>query len=210
MDELEVENRVRELISEKEVRDAAGLALYGTVENGRSDGYGVRVFGHLRAIMKNDREAKEVFFKFSCVVLEDIAAFRGELSLKSWLYGVAYRVMVEHWKERNTRSEFQFTRNDDRAFHGRASIDRWDESPIKDALRQLCSQLPKDEQTILILRIERDMDWYELARVFLDIEEATNAELLQFVMNRRKLRFNRSKEKVHTLAAVKALLVKKC
>jgi RNA polymerase sigma-70 factor (ECF subfamily) len=210
MDELEVENRVRELIAIKDVREAAGLALYGSAENGRYDGHGVRVFGYLRAIMKNDRDAKEVFAKFSRLVHKDIGSCPSDGSLKSWLYGIAYRVMVEHMKERKTRCDFQFARTEQRASHARASIDRWDQSSVKDVLRELCSQLPENQQTIFILRVDRNMDWEELARVFLNAQEFAEPEILQFVVCHLKTQFNRAKEKVHTLAAAKVLLVKKC
>ncbi|MGN6107017.1 MAG: sigma-70 family RNA polymerase sigma factor, partial [Kofleriaceae bacterium] len=70
---------------------------------------------------------------------------------------------------------------------------------VKDRMRALRDQLEPDDRTLLILRVDRDLQWREIAQVLLG-DQADAAELDRHAATLRK-RFERVKQRLRELAS---------
>src|SRR5579862_2071694 len=136
-------------------------------------GYGPQILGYLRAVLRDRAIADEAFSQFSEDLWKGIAGFRRESSLKTWSYAVAWnaaqRLLRDPHRRRADRlatsAAIQIAdevRSLSSAYAARAASDK---------LAKLRERLAPDEQTLLILRFDRDLSWAEIAEV-VDREEA--------------------------------------
>ena len=198
--------RVLGLIASGDIKKAAVMALYGDGENDGQDGHGHHIYAWLRGVMKDDHDADEVFNEFFLAVFEDIGSYRGDGPLKSWLYRVARNTAHTFWRNRNQRREVPLGVDDEVIQKARTSTKEWKKSTVKDAFQLLRLELSEEEQTLLILRVDRDMDWEDVARVFIDVNESTPSDALPKEVNRLKQQFSRVKKKLKKLAIERKLL----
>jgi RNA polymerase sigma-70 factor, ECF subfamily len=208
MDDRSLEEKVRELVTAGYVNEAAGLALYGTPSMGLRSGHGERVYGYLRGIIKNGDDADAVFSDFAMDVLDGMGGFRWDASLKTWLYAVAYRAALRFWRGHEKRRERPIGENEDFSQRARTNTANYKKTTVKDRFRELRLMLPQEDQTILILRVDRGLTWEEVARVLLDENQVVDGALLERQVNRVKQRFVRAKEKLRVLAEEAGLMAK--
>jgi hypothetical protein len=72
---------------------------------------------------------------------------------------------------------------------------------------ELREQLPLEDQTLLILRVDRQLPWRELALVMHDGDApAPEADQLEIVAARLRKRFQAVKDKLRKLAIAEGLL----
>src|SRR5687767_8830043 len=74
------------------------------------------------------------------------------------------------------------------------------------AFAALRRELPEDDQTLLVLRVDRELAWDDLARVFLDEAEATDGEALKREAARLRKRFQLVKERLRALGEERGLI----
>jgi RNA polymerase sigma-70 factor (ECF subfamily) len=136
-------------------------------------GYGPQILGYLRALLRDEGAADEAFSQFSEDLFKGIDRFRGESSYKTWSYVIAwnaarrllrdpYRRRKEHLPTSEAILIADKVRSLSSAYGARVAGDR---------VARLREQLAPDEQTLLILRFDRDLGWKEIAQV-LALEEA--------------------------------------
>jgi RNA polymerase sigma-70 factor (ECF subfamily) len=159
-------------------------------------GYGPQILGYLCAVLRDKAVADEAFSQFCEDLWKGIAKFRRESSIKTWSYAVAWhaaqRVLRDPYRRRGARlrtsAAIQIAdevRSLSSAYAARAATDR---------LAKLREGLAPDEQTLLVLRYDRDLTWSEIAQV-LATEEAT-----------LRKRFERLTTKLRKLAEKEGLL----
>lgn len=79
-------------------------------------------------------------------------------------------------------------------------------SEVKDRFRELRELLPLDDQTLLTLRIDRELEWRELALVMTFDAETPSEQALEREAARLRQRFVAVKEKLRTFAEREGLL----
>jgi RNA polymerase sigma-70 factor (ECF subfamily) len=76
---------------------------------------------------------------------------------------------------------------------------------VKDQVRALRDRLTPDDQAILVLRVDRDLPWRDIARIMADEGESlTEPELVRRAAALRK-RFERIKDELRALAQAAGL-----
>src|SRR4051812_4990922 len=162
-----LEGQLRALHARGELRDAATLAIRE---------YGPELLGYLFAVARDEQVATEVF----SVVLEDVwrglPGFAWLSSFRTWAYAVARNALLRHVRD-GARGRRHVPLSDAAALEQLAVQLRTTTLPhlrseIKDRARRLREQLDPDEQTLLILRVDRRMTWLEIATV-MDVAAAT-------------------------------------
>jgi len=164
------------------------------------ESYGPAILGYLTTLLDDDDDAADVFSMFSEDVWRGISGFRQECSLKSWCYKVAWHAAMRFkrdlYRQRGVRLDS--TAVAQLAARVRSTTALHLRSAIKDRVRQLRAGLADDEQTILILRIDRGLSWREVAHVLstpeLPIDEAA-----------LRKRFERLKTRLRELARTAGL-----
>lgn len=187
-----VEDRVRALWDRGDLAGAATL----TIED-----LGPEVLGWLVVTTNDVTTAEEAFGAASEDLWRGLASFRWECSLRTWFYTLAKRGLVRHRKRAAERPHRRLElASFDAAERARSQTARWLQTDVKDVFARLRAGLDEDERELLVLRIDRDMSWDEIA-VVLD-EEGDRAK----VAARLRKRFQNIKDKLRDMAKVEGLL----
>lgn len=159
MPTTELEVAIRERFDANDLRAAATLAIKA---------YGGEVCGYLTAVLADDEQAREVFAETAAEMWRDLPRFRWEASLRTWIYTLARHRLAAHLgrKERQpTVALSEVTDTPALQAKPRTPTTPWKHTEVKDAVSRQRSLLPADDQTLLILRVDRDMSWREIAHV---------------------------------------------
>jgi RNA polymerase sigma-70 factor (ECF subfamily) len=153
-------------------------------------GYGGQLLGYLMAVLRDETAAGEAFSELSVDLWKGLAAFRRECSLRTFAYKLAWhaalRIARDPYARRRERlgsdeiSQLAARIRSETALHAKTSA--------QEGIAALRRQLDREEQTLLILRVDRDLSWRDVADV-LGVDEAT-----------ARKRFERTKQKLRRLA----------
>lgn len=158
--------------------------------------YGPEVLGWLVATTGDAVEADEAFAMASEDLWRGLVTFRWECSIRTWLYTLTRHALV---RRRKVAAE----RRDRRVPLEEASsvVDRvrsrtrpWLRTDVKDVFAELRASLAEEERALLVLRVDRDLSWDEVATI---LEEPTS---------RLRKRFQSIKDKLRARAREKGLL----
>lgn len=162
------------------------------------EAHGRAVYGYL-AGMHDPDDADDVWSAWQQDVLRGLSGFRFEASLRSWLFRVAWRASArfrgEPWRRRGVPLP------DSAASRLAASIAGESRLPggRKDTLRRLRLQLSPEDQTLYVLRVDKDLEWAEVAAVLAEAGEPVAEAAL-------RKRFERVKARLVELARAEGLL----
>jgi RNA polymerase sigma-70 factor (ECF subfamily) len=79
-------------------------------------------------------------------------------------------------------------------------------SEVKSRMAELRQHLPPDDQALLVLRVNRRLDWREIAHIMLDGAETADDAVLAREAARLRKRFQLVKERLRELAQAEGLL----
>jgi RNA polymerase sigma-70 factor, ECF subfamily len=202
MDAAERERVEREL---RAAFDGGDMAAAATIAIKR---YGPEIFGFLVGMAGDEDTAAEVFSRFCVELWRDLPKFRWECSLRTWAYMVARHRLYRHAAERGRRrrdvSPDEVPEIQRLADEVRSSTAQHLRTAVKDAFTALRAQLEPDDQMLLVLRVDKDLEWLEVARV-LGGADRDDAALSRDAAALRK-RFERIKVRLRTLAREAGLM----
>ena len=174
---------------------------------GRAAGIVVRalgpgLFGYLVAILRNEGDAREVFSEVAEEVLTSIARFRGESSIKTWTYRIAWRTAMRYREapERRRAQRLDSGLASELAAEVRASTAVYLKTAAKTWLARMRDELSLEDQSLLTLRVDRELPWSEVA-VVMGEGDGTSA------LARLRKRFERIKERLRTEAEREGLIL---
>ncbi|MFT3699929.1 MAG: sigma-70 family RNA polymerase sigma factor [Kofleriaceae bacterium] len=157
-------------------------------------GYGPELLGYLNAMLRDAAEADDVFSTVCELIWNGVQRFSWQASFRTWAYAITRNACISFIRgSRKRRSEpLSTTAVGAIAEDVRTKTASYLGSQVKDRLAEIRSSLDPDDQTLLILRVDRQLPWREIAQVF-EPETATPAELDRRATALRK-RFERLKE----------------
>ena len=171
--------------------------------------YGPEILGYLLAVLRDEQRAEEVYSDFAEDVVRGLGGFRFESSVRTWLYTVARHACSRHLaREKRQRTVALSAAPEalDLAAQARTPTPPHARTTIRDGVERLRASLKPDDQTLLILRVDRDMAWLDIARVLSEPgTEPKEAELRVESAKLRK-RFERLKERLRAMAQAEQLL----
>jgi RNA polymerase sigma-70 factor (ECF subfamily) len=192
MDNEAVEQGIRELLGRGELKGAATMAIRN---------YGPQILAYLRAVLRDEDAASECFSRFGEGLWKGIGKFRGESSVLTWSYALAWgavrRVGRDPFRRRTRRLETSELSRLGAEVH--PSSVPYRKTAVKDAVARLREHLASDEQTLLILRVDRQLSWKDVAHVFAAGGEPVDQAAL-------RKRFERVKTKLRQLAREEGLV----
>lgn len=157
--------------------------------------YGPEIAGYLLAFEKDADTAEDIFAECCTAIWQGLPRFRGECTLRTYVYAVARRQWASAQRARQRRRE---DRLDDRraqvADHLRTTTAEYLKTENKERLAQLRDALADDERALLTLRLDRKLDWLAIARVIDHTTAPTEDTLMRSAATLRK-RFERLKER---------------
>jgi RNA polymerase sigma-70 factor, ECF subfamily len=190
------ESSIRARCEARDVDNAIRLAL---------DAYGDEVFSFLASRLHDEDVAADVFAQACEDLLQSLPSFQWRCTLRTWFYrlarGAASRYLRSPVNRADRRvplsqvSELQQRIRSRTVAHLR--------SEVKDGVRALRERLDADEQQLLLLRVDRNLGWTEIAEILTDDDDP--AELAR-ASARLRQQFHKLKERLRELAIEQGLL----
>ncbi|MBI1944429.1 MAG: sigma-70 family RNA polymerase sigma factor [Deltaproteobacteria bacterium] len=170
--------------------------------------FGDEVGGFLAARLLDADRTADAFALFAEDLWRGLPAFRGEASLRTWLYVVARRAAIRVVRERARAARdvplSQAGAVDRMAAELRSATTRWRRTEVKDRLHALRARLTEEERELLVLRVDRGLSWSDIAAALEDGDEDDATRKRRPAALRK--RFERIKERIKELAAAEGLL----
>lgn len=180
-------------------RDGVAVALLAAGDRRGAAAEVVRVHGprvreYLAALLREPDVADDAYSLFCEWTLSAIWRYRGDSSLRTWAFGVAYNAA------RRIRSDAYRRRR--RSLRGRAIDELPAQRSTSSAARreraarrldELRRHLSEDDQNLLALRVEQRLEWNEIVGVLASGGEAVSSLAL-------RKRFERLKDRIGRLA----------
>ena len=159
------DERVRALLAARETGEAATLALREL---------GPEVLGFLSGVL-GDADADEVYSAWSERLWRSLKGFEGRCSLRTWMYVLARREISRFRKGARRHAEGRVPLSE-LADVLPAARSRTRSTVATEKQRQLTAlrdELPIEDRTLLILRVDRKLSFDEIALAFSDNPEAS-------------------------------------
>ena len=180
--QAQLERRIAERLDAGDLRAAAEESIRG---------YGPEVVAYLRAVLREDAAADEVFSRVCEKFWRGLSSFRRQASLRTWMYRLAWNAARDFRKEvaRNRTRSLRTTDISRIAREVTASRPRFERNSFADAFAKLRASLGPREQSLLTLRIHVGLSWKEIAEVL-----GTDAVTLRKRFERLKAQLRRKAE----------------
>ncbi len=176
--------RLKDLVTKGDGRAAATEAMRVL---------GPKILGYLRAVLRDEGDAGDAFSVFAENLWRSIGTFRGESSFRTWAFKIAWNAALNVRNDAWNRLGRRFETGE--ASHLAEEIRTKTASRIerqRTALDAIRDTLTPDEQTLLVLRIDQQLPWEDIAEVLSTEGEAIEAAAL-------RKRFERLKERLAKL-----------
>jgi RNA polymerase sigma-70 factor (ECF subfamily) len=164
--------------------------------------YGEELMGYLQATARDADLAGEAFAELGEHLWKGLPQFRWASSLRSWLYILARNALNQLRRDPRRRANRNLPLSiapDVEAVVRTATL-KIQRTEVKDEFRVLREQLTSDDYELLLLRLDRQMSWKEIARITGgDDDIDTRAATL-------RKRFARVKERLRELAEKSGLI----
>lgn len=186
---------------EQQIADALDAGDLAAAAESLVRGYGPEILSYLAAVARDPCLAEEVFSTTTEDVWRGLPGFRRECSARSWIYRLAYHALQRHRRDPFRRRQ---KKTASRELERVADKVRSETAPflrteVKDRVARLREQLGSEEQTLLILRVDRELSWREVGAIMAE----ENTPLSEAALAKR---FQRVKDKLRKLAAEAGLL----
>jgi RNA polymerase sigma-70 factor (ECF subfamily) len=162
--------------------------------------HGPAALRYQRAHLRDEGAAEDAFSLFAEWAWEAIERFRGDSSLRTWAFGIAWnaarRVRDEAWRRRRQRLESGEASKLAQEIRTSSALER---DRRVDRLKDLRRELSPEEQNLLVLRLDQRLSWEEIAAIISGGGEPVGAAAL-------RKRFERLKERMARLARARGLV----
>jgi RNA polymerase sigma-70 factor (ECF subfamily) len=130
-------------------------------------GYGPEILGYVASIVKDNDLAYDIGGELCVRMLSAVSKLEPRGSFRSWAYRIARNLALDALREpRRRRGRPLLSRDlDGLVQEVRESTAVWLRTERKDALARVRAELAPDEQTLLILRLDRGLSWDEVAYI---------------------------------------------
>lgn len=194
----EIEGAVRARCDAGDFDGAATAALRG---------YGEEIYSFLIARLRSEDQAADVFSQTCEDLLRSLETFEWRCSLRTWFYRLARSAATRYERSpmNQRRRRVALSQISEAADQVRSRTMVHLRSEVKDGFRKLREKLDSDEQMLLVLRVDRDLGWNEIAQIL--AEDGDDSEdSLKRASARLRQRFQKLKERLRELAAAEGLL----
>ena len=191
-DRAELEARLRAACDRKDHAKAATDAIAG---------YGPEILRYLLSLTRDEVAAGEVFSQFCENLWVGLPGFRWESSFRIWAYSLARHAWFRMLRDPHRRRERRVALSDvpsmqQAAADVRSRTATYLRTETKDKIAALRARMDPDDQSLLILRINRKLAWTEIARVLADPDEQLPDKELEKRAAALRKRFQRIKDEL--------------
>ncbi|MGH7436038.1 MAG: RNA polymerase sigma factor [Polyangiaceae bacterium] len=191
-----LEARIRAACQAGEKKEAATALL---------EGYGQELLGFLIAHLRDREAAAEVFSQFTEDLWRGLDKFRWQCTARVWSYTLLRNAATRHANDARKRR----ARNVPLSRAGplseieqkiRTATLTAARTETKSKVARLRESLCPEDQSLLVLRVNRKLGWKEIAQVMFHDGEASDDEVLAREATRLRQRYQGIKEKLRRMA----------
>ena len=198
------EAEIRRACEAQDFRLAATLAL---------EAYGPQVLSFMTARLRSATDAEEVFSVFAEDMWNGLPGFGFRCSARGWLYALARTAVSRHLRAPMRRADRNLHLSHEAVLGAligqlHSSTQAYQRTDVKDEFRDLREELPEEDQALLILHIDKELPWREIAIVMNEQSELPDDSALEREAARLRKRFERTKVQLKELAIKKGLLAR--
>jgi RNA polymerase sigma-70 factor (ECF subfamily) len=171
--------------------------------------YGPELLGFLINLTRDAPVASELFGQFSEDFWRTWQRFEWRCSVRTWAYTLARRTATRHLARERRHEQHAAPLGSQLSLaveRVRTATMAYQRTDVKDRFQELRAQLPEEDQALLILRVDRDLSWLELAEIMLGSESEPNSEQLKTEAARLRKRFQLAKARLRELVEEAGLL----
>jgi RNA polymerase sigma-70 factor (ECF subfamily) len=181
----ELERDARRRCQEGDFAGAAALAIRG---------YGPEILGFLSSLHRREEDADEAFSLWSEKLFRGLPSFGWGCSLRTWAYVIARNASYNLQRERKIAGRRAVPLSGAEGASRVAADVRTETRPYlrteaKSKLAAIRDALPPEDRALLVLRLDKKLEWKDIARVMLGEEAApapTDAALSREAQRLRK------------------------
>jgi RNA polymerase sigma-70 factor (ECF subfamily) len=168
--------------------------------------YGPEVYGYLRALHRDAGEADEVFSLFTEALWRTYSSREIRCSHRTWAYALARRSSLRYRRTERRRTARLVPWPEDSNLSAIAAAVRTEtalhlQTAKRSRFVELRASLPEEDQTLLMLRVDRGLAWNDLVEVLAEESAATRSpEAVRRQSARLRKRFQLLKEKLQIMA----------
>lgn len=197
-----VEASIRAAHAEQRYEQAATLLL---------EAYGAEVCGFLVSRLRDAVAADEVFSRFSEDLWRGLPGFEFRCPSRVWAYALARHAISRHIKlaqrERLRHVPLALAPSIAKIQEQlRSQTQTALKSETKSKISALRARLPPEDQNLLLLHVQRGLEFREIAQVTLHAVEATDEAALGRETARLRKRFQLIKERLRKMAQAEGLV----
>jgi RNA polymerase sigma-70 factor (ECF subfamily) len=155
---------------ERAIRTACEAATWETALTIAIRGYGPELLGYLNALLRDPSEADDVFSTACENLWVGMSRFGWQSSFRTWAYAVTRNACISHVRGGRKKRGVPMSTTTLGAIAAeiRSQTASFLRTETKDRLAEIRAALDPDDQTLLILRIDRKLPWRDIAQVFGD------------------------------------------
>ncbi len=175
--------------------------------------YGREILELLHALHRDETDAAEVFSLFAEGVWRGMQRFEGASSFRTWAYAIARRCSLRYRRDARRRDAKTAPLGEGSSLSILAErLQTETASYLKTRTRsriaELRATLPEEDQMLLMLRVDRQLSWTDLALVMREAEsdQPLEGEALKRETARLRKRFQLVKEKLYALGKQEGLV----
>ncbi len=198
-----------EALTETEARGLCDQEDFDAATTAVIRGYGQEVFAFLVSRERAEDRASEVFAEACEDLWRSMADFQWRCSVRTWFYRLARNAATRYGKRpvNQASRRMAMSQISELVAKVRSRTLVHLRSEVKDELHKLREKLSPEDQALLVLRIDRELEWAAIARIMLeDVGEDASDESLARASARMRQRFQSLKNRLRTLAEEHGLL----
>jgi RNA polymerase sigma-70 factor (ECF subfamily) len=156
--------------------------------------YGPQILRYLRGTLRNDGELGEVYSRFTEKLWLSLPAFARDCTFSTWCHKLAWYAVLEHRRGIARRRERGLDTGEASAIvqQARDSTAAFLRTEAKDKLAQVRDALDPEDRSLLLLRMEHQLPWREVAAIMAEEGQPASEAAL-------RKRFERLRERLRTL-----------
>jgi RNA polymerase sigma-70 factor, ECF subfamily len=172
------------------------------------ESYGAEVLGFLVSELGSHDDAGEAFQQACEDLWVGIARFERRSSVRTWFYVLARHAAARLRRSPHRRAErrVRISQVSDLATRVRTATPAYLRTDVKDGFAAIRDALSSDDRTLLVLRVDRNLSWNDIAAVMAGADDAGEAGRARPAARLRK-RFQLVKAEIRSRARAAGLVL---
>ena len=192
---------------EQAIRGQCERGAHGKAAELALQGYGSELQRFVVAVLQNEDAGREVFGIVSETIWKALPGFRWSSSFRTWAYCLARNACYQYRRSPAGREvPSSSPLSPEVSQNPRSRTNPWQRTDVKEGFRRLRERLDLEDRTLLVLRVDRQLSWPEVAQVMAEGEEPLSKDALHRKAAALRQQFQKVKTRLRELAVAEGLI----